>query len=425
MTPPPLRVGLVCDLAEESWPSMDLVAERLDHHLRTDHASTIAVTRLCPPLVPRFSRVPGVAPRGFSWTADRLLNRYLDYPRWLRGERVAARFDLLHVVDHSYAHLVHGLPARRSVVTCHDLDAFQAVIDPLASRRSPLLRPMARYTLDGLAAAARVVCDSRAVRDELLAHRLVRADRVVVIPNGVHPSRSADPAAAADAAATALLGEPSSEAPELLHVGSTIPRKRIDRLLRVFAGVTQAAPGARLVRVGGPLTSAQQALAIELGLETRISTLPFLEQSVLSAVYRRAALLLLTSDAEGFGLPVVEALGSGTPVVATDLPVLREVGGQAVSYCRPDDLRHWVETVAGLLQERDREPACWTRRRETGLGHAARFSWRTYTDEMVRVYERLHESDATPVSVRDAGLSPRTASEAAPRTDETERTQPR
>ena len=250
MTPPPLRVGLVCDLAEESWPSMDLVAERLDHHLRTDHASTIAVTRLCPPLVPRLSRVPGVAPRGIGWTADRLLNRYLDYPRWLRGERVAARFDLLHVVDHSYAHLVHGLPARRSVVTCHDLDAFQAVIDPLASRRSPLLRPMARYTLDGLAAAARVVCDSRAVRDELLAHRLVRADRVVVIPNGVHPSRSADPAAAADAAATALLGEPSSEAPELLHVGSTIPRKRIDRLFRVFAGVTQATPGARLVRVG-------------------------------------------------------------------------------------------------------------------------------------------------------------------------------
>ena len=373
---------------------MDLVAERLDYHLRTDHASTVALTRLCPPLVPRLSRVPGVAARGIGWTGDRLLNRYLDYPRWLRRNRVAERFDLFHVVDHSYAHLVHHLPAGRSVVTCHDLDAFGGVIDPLGSGRRLLLRSLARYTLDGLAAAGRVVCDSRAVRDELLTHRLVPADRVMVIPNGVHPSRSPDADTAADAAATALLGAPSREVRELLHVGSTIPRKRIDRLLRVFAGLTQSAPRTRLVRVGGPLTPVQQALANELGLERRISTLPFLEHPVLSAVYRRAALVLLTSDAEGFGLPVVEALGSGTPVVATDLPVLREVGGEAVSYCRPGDLRHWVETVAGLLRERDGEPARWTRRRETGLRHAARFSWRTYASETVRVYEGLHELDS-------------------------------
>jgi len=136
------------------------------------------------------------------------------------------------------------------------------------------------------------------------------------------------------------------------------------------------------------------ALATELGLETRISTLPFLEHSVLSAVYRRAALVLLTSDAEGFGLPVVEALGSGTPVVATDLPVLREVGGEAVSYCRPGDLEHWVETVAGLLRERDLEPTRWTSRRDTGLRQAARFSWRTHTDETVQVYQRLHAGQA-------------------------------
>ena len=398
-----LRVGLVCDLAEEQWPSMDLVAERLDHHLHTDHASTVAVTRLCPRLVPRVSRLPGVAAQGVGWTLDRLLNRYLDYPRWLQSERAADRFDLFHVVDHSYGHLVHWLPARRSVVTCHDLDAFRGVIEPLAFPWSPLLRPMARYTLAGLVAAARVVCDSRAVRDELIAHRLVPADRVLVIPNGVHPSRWADPNAAADAAATALLGEPSNEIPELLHVGSTISRKRIDRLLRVFAGLTQVAPGARLVRVGGPLTSAQRALATELGLETRINTLPFLEHPVLSAVYRRAALVLLTSDAEGFGLPVVEALRSGTPVVATDLPVLRELGGEVVSYCRVDDLRHWVETITGLLRERDRDRARWTRRRETGLRHAAQFSWRTYTDEVVRVYESLNEIDATPASATGVG----------------------
>lgn len=398
-----LRVGLVCDLLEERWPSMDLVAERLEHHLRTDHAATVAPTRLRPRLVPRLSRLPGVASQGISWTADRLLNRYLDYPRWLRRQRAADRFDLFHVVDHSYAHLVHRLPALRSVVTCHDLDAFRGVIDRPASPRSPLLRSMARYTLDGLAAAARVVCVSQAVRDELLACGIVPTARVLVIPNGVHPSRSADPDAAADAAATALLGASSSEAPEVLHVGSTIPRKRIDRLLRVFAGLTSAAPRARLVRVGGPFTSAQRALVTELGLEARISTLPFLEHPVLSAVYRRAAVVLLTSDAEGFGLPVVEALASGTPVVATDLPVLREVGAEAISYCRGDDVRHWVETLTGLLRERAQDPARWSTRRDVGLARADRFSWRTYTDEVVEVYEGLREIGGMPGSATGDG----------------------
>ena len=399
----PLRVGLVCDLVEEHWPSMDLVAERLEHHLRTDHAGAVTVTRLCPRLVRRLSRLPGVGPGGIGWTADRLLNRYLDYPRWLRRERVADRFDLVQVVDHSYAHLVHSLRANRSVVFCHDLDAFRGVIDPLAHPRSPLRRAMARYTLDGLVAAARVVCATEAVRDELLAHRVVAAARVHVIPYGVHPSRSPDPDPAADTAATALLGAPSTGTPELLHVGSTIPRKRIDRLLRVFADLGQAVPGARLVRVGGPLTASQQALAAAFGVETRISTLPFLEQSVLSAVYRRAALVLLTSDAEGFGLPVVDALGSGTPVVATDLPVLREVGGEAVSYCRADDRRHWVETVAGLLRERTGEPAAGVRRREIGLRRAGRFSWRRFADGMVRVYGSLDEREPPLARTADDG----------------------
>jgi glycosyltransferase involved in cell wall biosynthesis len=386
---PPLRVGLVCDLREENWPSMDLVAECLEHHLRADHTATVAVTRLCPPLVPRMSRLPGVAHRGGSRVTDRLVNRYLDYPRWLRRERAGDRFDLFHVVDHSYAHLVEWLPPRRSVVTCHDLDAFRGVLDPLGHPRPALLRALARRTWKGLGAAARVVCDSDAVRDELLSHRLLSPDRVAVVPLGVHPSRSPEPDVDADSEATALMGVPRPDAPELLHVGSTIPRKRIDRLLRVFAAVGRTAPGARLIRVGGPLTRAQLALATTLGVAARIVTLPFLEQPVLSAVYRRASLVLLTSDGEGFGLPVVEGLGSGTPVVATDLPVLREVGGQVVSYCGADNIDHWVETVAALLRERQLEPDRWAARRRAGQRHAARFSWRTFAQEMVGVYERI------------------------------------
>ena len=112
----------------------------------------------------------------------------------------------------------------------------------------------------------------------------------------------------------------------MLHVGSTIARKRIDTLLRVFAGIRRARPDARLVRVGGPFTAEQRALVRELQLEDAIVVLPFLDRSTLAAVYRQSAVLLLPSEREGFGLPVLEALACGTPVIASDIEALREVG---------------------------------------------------------------------------------------------------
>lgn len=385
-----LRVGLLCDLPEEGWRSMDLVAERLEHHLRTDHAS-VAVTRLCPPFVHRLGRWLRPPIGGGPPTVDRIINRYVDYPRWLRREAVGARFDVFHVVDHSYAHLVRLLPLGRTVVTCHDLDAFRGVLDPLACPQSRPRRALAARSLAGLKAAAAVVCVTQAVRDELVGHCVVPAGRVTVVPNGVADGFSdvADPAT--DAEVMALLGAPAIETPEILHVGSTIPRKRIDRLLNVFARVVDRVPGVRLIRVGGAFTADQQAYAERLGLADRITVLPFLDQSVLSAVYRRATLTVLTSDAEGFGLPLIEALASGTPIVASDLPVLREVGGEAVSYCRPADMEHWTTTILDLLRERDQDPARWLTRRQRGVRHARGFSWEVFAAQMVRLYQALDQ----------------------------------
>jgi glycosyltransferase involved in cell wall biosynthesis len=176
---------------------------------------------------------------------------------------------------------------------------------------------------------------------------------------------------------------------DLLHVGSTVPRKRIDVLLRVFAAVRREFPRARLIRVGGPLTDEQQGLAARLGIERAILVLPFIERDVLAAVYRRAAIVLQPSEREGFGLPVVEALACGTPVVATDLPVLREVGGEAAVYCPVGDLESWVKALTGLLAERERRSQSWTNRRAAAIAQAAQFSWAQYADRMVALYREL------------------------------------
>jgi len=401
------RVAIVCDLYEEDWPSMELVADMLLDHLQRDYADVFAPTRIRPPMRRRFTRQrsgvgeqrseDGNQPSAVSgqrsafddsrFNADRFLNRFWDYPRFVRGRR--SEFDLFHVVDHSYGQLLHELPPERTIITCHDLDTFQCLLNPVEEPRSIFFRKMTGRTLSGFRQAARVTCDSVATREELLAHKLVAPERAVVIPNGVHPSCSPEADPVADEEVTRLLGKPDAGAPDILHVGSTIPRKRIDVLLRIFAAVLLEFPGARLTRVGGPFTPEQIKLVNELGIAGAIVVLPHLERKLLAAVYRRAAVVLQPSSREGFGLPVVEAMACGTTVVASDLPVLREVGGAAALYCPVGDISSWQETVIQLLNDRRQASRSWSERRDAGIAQASKFSWEEYTRKMVAVYQEL------------------------------------
>jgi len=377
---------------------MDLVADMLLLHLQEDYSDVLSATRVRPPMRRRLTaqRSEGGEQRSESGTrfnADRLLNRFWDYPRFARGIR--NEFDLFHLVDHSYGQLLHELPPEKSIVTCHDLDTFQCLLEPEQERRSIFFRKMMERTLSGFRRAARVVCVSNATREQLLAYDLVSPERAVVVPNGVHPSYSLEPNAAADDAASKLIGATASDHLNLLHVGSTIPRKRVDVLLQVLANVKGTFPKARLLRVGGDLTAEQLAHAEKLKLCDSILVLPRLGSNVLAAIYRRAAVVLQPSEREGFGLPVVEAMACGTPVIASDLPALREVGGDAALYCPVGNIADWSEAVIELLdggrvgsnQLSDR----WFERRQAGLTQAAKFSWPEHARRMVALYGELLE----------------------------------
>jgi glycosyltransferase involved in cell wall biosynthesis len=379
-----LRVAVIADYLEESWPSMDLVADMIMAHLCAEHASTIDATLVRPPMPRRFSRLPQALVGTKPSVVDRALARQWDYARRLR--RVAG-FDVYHVVDHTYANLVHQLPSGRAVVTCHDVDAFRSVLEPEAERRSLPYRWMSRRILDGLRRAAHVMCDSDATRDALVRLAAFPADRLSVIRNGADATGWSDSGAASDLEAGRLLGPPRRH--DLLHVGSTIARKRIDLLIDIFAAVRAAHPDARLIRAGGQFTAEQRVRARDLGLLDAIVVLPFVDRATLSAIYRRAAVTLLPSEREGFGLPLVETLACGTPVVASDIPVLREIGGSAASYAPLDDVPAWRDTVLGLFRERDASPEAWQARREAARARAADFSWSRYTSQVAEVYAAI------------------------------------
>ena len=384
MTGPRLRVAVIADYAEEGWPSMDLVADMLMSHLAAEHAKTVDATLVRPVMPRRLTRVAPAA-SGAPAGLDRVAARLYDYPRVLAA--LPGSFDVYHLVDHSYAHLVHGLPAQRTLVTCHDLDTYRSVLQPDEEPRSWPFRWMTRRILSGLRLASHVACDSEATRAALVSLAGFPADRLSVILNGADTGGQPDADAAADVEAARMLGP--RRGVELLHVGSTIPRKRIDMLLDVFAGVRRARPEVRLTRVGGPFTAEQRIRARDIGVLDAIHVLPFVDRATLAAVYRRSALALLPSDREGFGLPVVEALACGTPMVASDIPALREIGSSAVTFCPVGAAADWVETILRLLRERDSDAAAWRLRRTAGLARAADFSWSRYTEDVVARYRSI------------------------------------
>jgi glycosyltransferase involved in cell wall biosynthesis len=373
------HLAILTDFREEGWRSMDLCGDMLVDHLPRDGPFAVEAARLCPPFHRLATRLPVVGPRRAALNADRLLNRFILFPRYAR--RAVRRFDLFHVADHSYGQLVHALPAGRTGVYCHDVDPFRCLFDKDAYPRPQWFRAMSRRILSGLRNAAVVFHNTEAVGEEIRRAGLIDPDRLVHAPLGVAPEFT--PGTTPPAVELPWLAE-LGERPWVLHVGTCNKRKRIDVLLDTVAAVRETVPDLRLVKVGGEWTADHRESITRLGLHGAITHVCGLTRAELAEVYRRAAVVLVPSEAEGFGLPVIEALACGAVVVASDIPALREAGGPAAAFVRVGDVGAWSNLVAKLLTDSAAAPP-----RADRLAWAGRFTWTAHAEIIARMYHRL------------------------------------
>jgi glycosyltransferase involved in cell wall biosynthesis len=362
------RLALLPDFPEEHWPSMDLVAEQLLLGLQSHHADQFNVERVCPPYAHAATRLLGNS--GGAVNLDRLFNRFVNYPRY--AKKIARDFDLFHLCDHSYSQVVHALPADRTGVFCHDLDTFRCILDPAAEPRPKWFRAMASRILRGMQKAAIVFHTTSTVRAQIEKYALIHPAKLIQAPLGVSQE----------------FFETSSDStavpPTLLHVGSCIPRKRIDVLLDVFAALHNKLPGLRLLQIGGEFTPSQRDQIAKLNIGNLIAQRRGLTRPELAQLYRASALVLVTSQAEGFGLPVAEALAAGAIVLASDIPVLREVGGSAALYAPVADIQSWTTTAEQILKDPTTAPA--PAARSTWAG---RYSWQSHAAIIAAAYASL------------------------------------
>jgi glycosyltransferase involved in cell wall biosynthesis len=256
---------------------------------------------------------------------------------WLTG-----RLDVFHATNF----VLPPLRRARGVVTVHDL-AFLRMTETVsaASARYRALVPRS------IRRASVVVTPSEAVATQV---REAYAPQVPVlaVPHGVSPAWSA--AQPPDYALRSRLRLPREY---VLFVGTLEPRKDVRTLLAAHALLPDAPP---LVLVGTTRLG-------RVGRRGPAVTPGYLDEADLRPVVAGASALVLPSRDEGFGLPVLEAMAAGTPVVASDLPVLREVGREHASYAPVGD----ADAFAAVLREVLQAPGDGA----AGRAHASRFTW--------------------------------------------------
>jgi glycosyltransferase involved in cell wall biosynthesis len=297
-------------------------------------------------------------------------------PQALRRDRI----DLFH--SPLGLPLLSGTPG---IATIHDV-CFMSCPETFTRRMRVYFRTFLPLSVRK---ARLVVTVSGASRDALIQHLGVPAEKIRVVPNGIaeHFRPVRDPGRLAGV--RGRYGLPDAF---ILYAGTLEPRKNVMSLLRAFRLLREEGRiKESLVIVGksGWLSDEVPEFVRRSGLADLVHLAGYVAREDLPAVYSAARLFVYPSVCEGFGLPPLEAMACGTPVVASNVSAMPEVLGSAAQLVAPHDVPGLAAAIEAMLNdERLRE-----RQRADGLGRAATYRWDRAAREMLQVYE---EATARP-----------------------------
>ena len=407
MSQPGFRVLLITNYAPDGQQSMLRFGEMLENELRV-HGVPVEV--LAPPVVCA-RRVKSTFRGVGKWLA--YWDKYVLFPRELR-RRVQALLHaetsdpptplVVHVCDHSNAvyvpaakaasRLAASAGAAAVVVTCHDLGAVRGAFGEAAQTFCPASRTgriLQSWIRRSIGHADLVACVSAATESDV--RRLVRAPGsgrkspppTRVIRTGQNYPFRALPAAEADArlAIYRARGFDSTQ-PFLLNVGSSLPRKNRDGVLRIFVRMLTQGWRGQLVFAGEglPPELAELARAVTASGVGRVVQLFNPSGDALQALYSRALALVFPSRFEGFGWPLIEAQACGCPVVCGNTPALAEIAGDSAFVAPPEDADAFASHLLKLAND-PAEAADWV---ERGRHNLARFQTERMTEDYLQAY---------------------------------------
>jgi glycosyltransferase involved in cell wall biosynthesis len=292
-------------------------------------------------------------------------------------QSVTGPLDLFHSPDFVLPPVYGRIP---TLLTVHDL-SFIHYPHVFPERLVSYLNQVVPWSIGR---ASHILADSEATRHDLLTIWRVPPEKVSVLYSGVH--ERFQPVDDVRQITAVRQRYHLQDWPYLLSVGTLQPRKNYQMLIRAFAPLAEKLPHHLVISGGkGWLYEEMLAEVERQGLADRVHFIGFVDDADLPALYSAADLFVFPSLYEGFGLPLLEAMGCGTAVLTSNSSSLPEVAGTAAQQLSPDDQAAWTDMIDTLLSD----PARLQALVRAGHSQATLFSWRESARQLLKIYQQL------------------------------------
>lgn len=330
--------------------------------------------------LPKLPRPPG---DNFEWRPTAVTAKWLARV-WQRAriplpvETFTGPIDLFHATDFV---LPPTLPRARTLVTVHDLTFARA---PEAAS-PPLKAYLDAVVPRSVAAADHILADSKATKADLIDLYGAPEERITVLYSGVHRRFKR----VEDSKELGLIRAKHGLAgiDYILSVGTVQPRKNYSRVIEALSRLRGARQDLHYAIAGGSGWLEEEMLRTidKFGMNDRVHLLGFVADRDLPALYTGARMLVMASLYEGFGLPILEAMACGAPVIASNRSSLPEVAGNAALLVDPND----VDAICNAILRLETDSARRLELVEAGYKQIKKFSWERAAKQLKTIYDQM------------------------------------
>jgi glycosyltransferase involved in cell wall biosynthesis len=333
---------------------------------------------------PRFAQL-GALPENFRTLA--LLNPETTFANYVEMHRVihAHEVDLIHVPHTFWRPLITRAPF---VITVHDLLDYMYRARTNNGMRRTIHNYMTRQVMHH---AARIFAVSNFTKRDVSRYFDIKPEKVEVVYNALDESFQRGHSTPAEQ--EVIRGRYQVDSPFLLYAGRISPHKNVARIIEAFSALKGelakegAYPDLKLIIIGDEVSKNPdiRRAVIRSGMQQDVRFLGYVSIDVLRIFFDMAKVFVFPSLYEGFGLPPLEAMAHGTPVVASNTSALPEVVGHAALMVNPEN----VFEISRALQRALTDQPLRERMKAAGLEQAQRFSWEVSVRRMLKVYEQV------------------------------------